>query len=270
MEIKLNEIVEKCLDEKFTSGEIEKSISNAIDKSLNDIIDNLFMGYNSPLKTQLEEKLEPVISNAIAKSSMDGFVDKLTIMINKFIGEKEISKVVELNERYSSFDDVLGSDKKYHYGDIVKLSEIFEMYKEWIALQIENLSYNDDDWNYDDGVENVTWNVALEEIEDDLEDNHSYFKSRDRRLTKYKLMARPDNEDNIDDDEYNFDIVFGIRSFYDGKRILELDSNLMISDLTHLPKFILTLFNISSNYVPIEEDKSYFNDFVEATIEREY
>lgn len=111
MDIKLNEIIENKLNEKFTNGEIEKKISSALDNCFDGIINDMFTRYDSPLKKELEEKLSPIIKNAIANSTVEGLVDKLTILINKALENKEINNIAETYDRYSGFEKVIGGKK---------------------------------------------------------------------------------------------------------------------------------------------------------------
>lgn len=266
MEIKLDEIIQNKLEEKFTNGEIEKRVSEALDKCLSDIIGDMFSSYSSPLKKELEEKLQPVISNAIANSTIEGLVDKLTILINKSIENKEISEISKSFDRYGSFEQITGNDITIKYKQKIKLSEIFEMYKNFVEKEIEKFDYNDEDWEYDEGRETVYWKTSLEKIEEDSENKWWHTDSGDT----YKLSARPDNEDDIDEGNYNLDIGFKIYKNYDNKYRLRLLGDLTVNDLINAPKFILDLYAISRNYCDIEIDKNWFESTVDATIEKEY
>ena len=267
MDIKLNEIVQNILEEKFNSGEITNLLSNAIDKALNDVVNNLFTSYKSPLKNQLEEKLNPIVSTAIANGNIDGITEKLTILINENIKNSEIGRITDMAERYNALNSVLGEKTKTKCGDKINLSTIFDDYKKWIESEVEDLSYNDDDWDYDEGYEYVEWNVELSEVDDDYDKPH-YYGSNDKDK-RYRLSARPDDTDVIDEDDYNFDIDFIIHTNYSGEKVLIIDRNLSVNDLIHAPKFILNLYSISSYYRPIIIDKNSFCDSVEVRIERQ-
>lgn len=270
MDIKLNDIVQNIIEEKFNNGEITNLLSNAIDKALNDVVNDLFTSYNSPLKKQLEEKLNPIVSTAIANGNIDGITEKLTILINENINNSEIGRITDMANRYNALSSVLGEKTKTKFGDKINLSTIFGEYKKWIESEAESLSYNDDDWDYDEGYEYVEWNVELHAIdyyEDEYNKPHYYGnKDKDKR---YRLSARPEETDIIDEDDYNFDIDFVIHTNYSGEKVLMIDNNLSINDLIHAPKFILNLYSISSYYRPIIIDKDSFCDSVEVKIERQ-
>ena len=269
MDIKLNEIIENKLNEKFTNGEIDKIMANAIDKCITDIVNDMFTRYDSPLKKELEAKLSPIMQNAIANSTVEGLVDKLTVLINKALENKEINDVTETYNRYRGFDEVTGGNKKFDYRQEIKLSDIFKMYKDSIEKQTEKLSYNTDDLEYEEGSASVYWNIELEEIEQDEEENrHSYFSNNKDRI--FKLSARPDNDSDIDEDEYNLDMSFKIYTSYDNTCRLALLGELNVNDLIHAPKFVLDLYSISSKYCKIVIDKTYMNEEICIEVEQEY
>ena len=244
-------------------------MANAIDKCITDIVDNMFTKYDSPLKKELEAKLSPIMQNAIANSTVEGLVDKLTILINKALENKEINNVAEAYDRYSGFEKVTGGNKKFDFRQEIKLSDIFKMYKEFVEKQAERLSYNTDDLEYDDGSAGVYWNLELEEINDDEEENrHSYFSNHKDRI--FKLSARPDNDSDIDEDEYNLDISFKIYNSYSNELRLQLLGELNVNDLIHAPKFVLDLYSISSNWCKIVIDKSYMSEEICIEVEQEY
>ena len=223
MEQLLSEVFKKELEKKFDEGKIQELISASIDKCLNDIISNLFNRYDSELKKQLEEKIKPVISNVIADSSMEGYVEKLTILTEKFINNREISSVVDLNKE-NNFNSILGLTKQYSSKDTVKLSTIFYMYKEWLKSQLENLSYNTDDFDWDDGVEYVNWEIGLEYITEDEDRKHSYF--RHSADDTYRLYARPEDESLLEYEDYNFDIYFTIYKSYNGDKHINISGDI--------------------------------------------
>ena len=270
MDIKLNEIIENKLNEKFTNGEIDKIMANAIDKCITDIVDNMFTRYDSPLKKELEAKLSPIMQNAIANSTVEGLVDKLTVLINKALENKEINDVTEAYDRYSGFEKVTGGNIKFEFRQEIKLSNIFEMYAKFVEKEAERLSYNTDDLNYDDGKAYVYWNLELEEVTDDEdeENRHSYFYNSKDRI--FKLSARPDNDSDIDENEYNLDISFKIYNSYDNTYRLGLLGELNVNDLIHAPKFVLDLYSISSNWCKIVIDKSYMSEEICIEVEQEY
>lgn len=265
MEQMLSEVFKEILEKKFKDGEIEKLISASIDKCLADIINNLFSRYDSDLKKQLEEKVRPVISNVIADCDMTGYVEKLTILTNQLINQREISNVVDLKDKM--FDESLGRVKKYNHNDKECISNIFKMYKDWVQGQLKDLKYNDEDWDYDDGVEYVIWNVGIEQIEEE-ETNHRYFKNYE---CKYRLYARPENEDDVSEfEDYDFNIEFSIYKGYTDKKYLSLDGDITLKELSRLPKFLIDLYYISTQYVEINQDIYDREEDVEIEIEKEY
>lgn len=267
MEVRLDNIIQKKLEEKLTNGEIEKTVSNALDKCIDEIINDMFSRYNSSLRGELIEKLQPVLSNAIANSTVEGLSSKLTLLINKIMEGKEITSIDEECDNYSNLKEVTGNNA-YKFDQEIKLSEIFKMYKDFVEKKAENLSYNTDELEYDDGEANVYWNLELEELDEDEENKHSYFSSNRYRI--FKLSARPENDDNIEEDEYNFDIKFKIYKNYNDKCRLQLLGELNINDLIHAPKFILDLYQISNKCCTIIIDKAHFSDDVCVSVEQEY
>ena len=265
MEQMLSEVFKEILEKKFEEGYINTLVSESIDKCLKDVVNNLFTRYDSELKKQLEEKIKPVISNAIANSDMEGYVEKLTILTNQLINQRELSDISQFKS--DCFDDILGASKKYKYGDTETLSSILNMYKEWVEPQLKDLKYNDEDWSYDDGVGYVDWTIGIEEVEEE-DETHSYFKSKE---SKYRLYTRPDDPDIISEyEDYDFDIVFSLYKGYDHKLHLSIDGNITLRELAYLPKFLVTLYYISSKCCYIEED-IYDKSFdVEVEIEKEY
>lgn len=256
----LSQVFKDELEKKFEDGKVQELISKSIDKCLDDIISNLFTRYDSELKKKLEEKIKPVISNVIANTSMEGYVEKLTILTEKFINNREISGLVDSNREYN-FNSVLGLTKKYSSKDTVKLSTIFSMYREWLNTQLNTLSYNTDDFNWDDGVEYVNWEIGLEHIVEDNDREHCYF--RHSADDTYRLYARPEEDSLLEYEDYNFDIYFSICKSYNGEKHINVLGDITLSELCRLPSFLITMYNLSSSYVKIEEDKQNISEEID-------
>lgn len=267
-DIKLNEITQKVLSEKLENGFIEKKISESLDKCLGDVIESMFSRYDSPLKKQLVEKLEPIISLSIADSTFEGLTTKLTIIINDLIEKSEFSKINDLEK----LNKVLGSDRKAFDKNPVKLSEIFEKYNKWLEKELEKQHYNQDELDFDDGSATVYFDTSLEIVnEDDDKENDRLYFSRRRNEEKYRLKCEIENTDVLSyESDFHYDIEFSLYESYDGKKRINISRDLTIDELSNLPPFILYLYNLHNNYIDIIVDKTYFTDEIVIDVEYEY
>ena len=267
-DIKLNEIALKVLNDKFNDGTIEKKISDSIDKCLNDVIESMFSRYDSPLKKQMQEKLQPIISLGIAHSTFEGLTGKLSIIINDLIEKSEFSKITNLESLHS----VLGCERKSCDSKPVTFSEIFKKYNEWLKKELEIEQYEQDELEFDDGSATVYFNTSLEKVEDDDENpNDRLFLSSFRKADKYRLKCEIDNEDVLSSySAFHYDIEFSICDSYNGKKRIDISRNLTIQELRNLPPFMLYLYDLSSNFIDIEIDKTYLTDEIDIEVEQEY
>ena len=258
----LNLLCSEIIKNKFADGTVENIISKAIENALNDVIKNMLNGYNSTLKQALESKLKPILETSIANSSVEGLTDKLTMLINGFIADKELSDINIINDNLSKYVGL----KKYRYNDTVKISEIFKQYQKWLEEELKNISFDRDELDFDEGSASCYFDCKLEYIE--IEENKSFFGHKYE--DEYSLTVEPQNEDEIisySEEDYNF--KFKLKKAYDEKYYrLKIDTDFTLSDLPNIPSFILYLYNIAKNCVNIELDKTYLSD--ELCIEVEY
>lgn len=254
--VNLNKMCEEIIDDKFKNGDIEKILENCISKGLEDVIKDMFNSYHSPLQKQLEEKLQPVLSKAIADSSVEGLIDKLKIIIDNAVKNKEIADIITINEELNKVTGL----PKYNYKDKVSLSTIFEEYKKFVQ---ENISPNYDidksELEFYDGSADVQVNVELSNLSED----YNYYGSSFDKSTKYVLTAKPENDEEFDSD-LKLDIKFSIS--YDNYLSIDLN-DITLKDICNLPKFILWLYNIQRQWVKIAIDEIYFKDEITISVE---
>ena len=240
----MKDLINKVFEEKTRDGSIEKIVADKIDEMVSKICYDQ-MNWNGAARKAMEEKLTPVILQAVEKSDLSDMVTKITMLVNAGLRGSELEHYHDaLAAVRSSFDvnDKLGAlkDKK-----VVKLSEIFENYKEYL-----NYIYDRDDFDADD-------------IEDDGESVTAAIECSIRVTQKeggYYSWRKPGYKVELSTDKSNDrksgDIRFELEYDYTGEHLHLYGDfrSLTLADLRHCPEFILYLAYIDREWLAVEID----------------
>lgn len=250
----MKELINKVFEEKMQDGTIEKIVAAKIDELITDICRSQ-MRYDGPARKAMEEKISPLILQAIERSDMSNMVTKITMLINAGM------KGSDLEQYHDTLDAVRGlfgaNDhvKALREKKVVKLSEIFEEYKKYLQYIYDRDDF-DADYITDDG-ETVTAPIECA-MEVAAEENRWTW-----RKPGYEVEL---STDKSDDQKHNKsgDIRFKLNWNYDNTKLyLYADlGSLSLSDLRNCPPFILYLATIEREYVPVEVDIENDDDVV--------
>ncbi len=128
MEINITKIVEDKLAQMEQDGVIQKAIEDGIEKSILSAVTSAVTGYQ--FKREIEKQVEDAVGGIAGKcglSSYNGFIAQKAAEIVQNMYNNDISEKVK-----RALDDTLVQD----YSGI-KLSEIFDKYREWVKEHTE-------------------------------------------------------------------------------------------------------------------------------------
>lgn len=140
MSIDINKIALEKINEMEESGEIKKHFEDKLQKLVLDSVSSALDDYN--LKRKIKEKVEQQISPCLDTLNFSGY--------NSFICQK----IKQISEDYLSEDISLKVvdmfEKMFvHKRESIKLSEIFDAYREWITGYLDdNEKYENDNEFY--------------------------------------------------------------------------------------------------------------------------
>ncbi len=129
MSIDINKIVQAKISDMEESGEIKKHLEEKVEALILDSVSYALDDYN--LKRKIREKVEQQISPCMDTLNFSGY--------NSFICQK----IKQISEDYLSEDISLKVvdmfEKMFvHKRESIKLSEIFEAYREWITDHLDD------------------------------------------------------------------------------------------------------------------------------------
>lgn len=264
----LNDLVNKVIDDKLASGEIYDVIAKKVDNVIETAISDIFSSYrDTSLSKLLKEELEPILGAAIKNANLSKNISLLTTLIDKLCDDREM---LSISRPSHVFDDLLGKNEKLP--KIIKLSEIFEKYTKWLENELESLSFDKDNLDFDDGYAYVEFDIELDSLNDDEDERREHTWYSDSNRHGYILTCTPVNEDDLlysNDMEHN--IIFYLRKSYSDKSKYNLEVDLgtaTINDLINMPAFVYYLYRISREYVLIELDKGYFSDTLSVSVDQ--
>lgn len=259
----MKDLINDLLEMKMADGTIRNIVSEKIDKLIKDVCDDL-TGYGGEIKKKMKEYIEPVMVDAIERSNFKEYTVKLTEIINDGLKNSSLDSY---NTLVKNVRNLLGEDKKYEFGQDVKLSDIFEEYIEFVETHISKDDIDEDDLysaEYDSKYTEVECKCY---IDDDIDDEH-YFGSR--KNTKHIVLTNSVADDK-EDVARKTTIKFDVYKSYDGKMYLSLNSsNIAIEELKTLPEFIIKLITMKNNWCNIILDETRIYKTVEVTFEGEY
>lgn len=251
----MKNLINRVFDEKMQDGTIEKIVSEKIDDMIKKICDDQ-MGWNGAAKKAMEEKLSPIILQAVERSDLSDMVTKITMMINASLRGSEVDQYHDVLQAVRTTFGANDTIKALKEKGKVTLSEIFEKYKEYLQTVYDKDDFDEDDI-HDDG-ESVT-----AAIECSLLVNHENGGYYSWNKPGYEVELHTDKSD---DQKYqkSGDIRFRLKWNYDSTKLrLCGDFNSMtLYDLRYAPEFILYLATIEREWLPVEIDVEQDDDEV--------
>lgn len=233
----------------MSNGTIEKIIADKIDDMVKEICDKQ-MRWDGVAKKAMEEKLAPIILQAVENSDLSDMVTKITMLVNAGLRDSELENYHDALKSVKSLFDANKSISAVREKKTVKLSEIFEKYKEYL-----NYIYDKSDFDSD-------------EIEDDGESMTATIECSIRVAPEdgYFAWRKPGyvvelSTDKSDDKKYG-DLRFKLNWNYDATKLHVWGDfrSMSLGDIRHCPEFILYLAALEREWTTVEVDIEYEDD----------
>lgn len=232
-ELNIQEITNARIAELHESGAIKKQIEDGIDKTIKSAIDDAVSSYS--FKREIEEKVAKELSVVANTIGFDGYTKHLTQKLNSIINKyakDDLAKKIE--KEFSS----IYLDKR----ESIKLSEIFEAYKEYLQNKL-------------DCEEQRDWGGIRLECE---RDGYLCYKIGSPRLSSIRYGSNKYDSDK----EFQF-CLFGVNNEKKTAKIgsVYLDNEIINKELIkrYLTDFEMLILNIMYNDtdVVIDCDEDY-------------
>jgi hypothetical protein len=239
----MKDLINRVFEKKMHDGTIEKIVADKIDEMVKEIGEKQ-MRWGGDAKKAMEEKLSPVILQAIENSDISSMVTKITMLINAGMRDSEIE---HYHEALASVKELLGANdsiRALREKKTVKLSEIFEKYKEYL-----NYIYDEDDFDSEDIEDDGESCTASIECSIRVKTEDEYFTWR---KPGYAVELSTDKSD----DRKSGDLRFKLNYNYDGTQLHVWGNfrSMPLGDFRHCPEFILYLAALEREGITVEID----------------
>lgn len=246
----MEEMIKKIFNEKMNDGTFEKIVSEKFEQMLTKICDDL-TGWNGSIKKQMEEKIQPLMADAIEKSDFNAYTIKLVDIINQSLKQSNLNQYKAVAK---NLKELLGHKEiNYKWEENVNISSIFKKYVEFVEESLDESDFERDEIHTDDGTK-IAYVECRYFIEEDeyCEDRVGYFSNK--RSTQHIIFTN-DKADEDDDIAAKTRIEFDVCESFDGNKHLKFDTDFKVSDLRTIPAFILDLMDIKNKWCNICIDK---------------
>lgn len=249
----MNELIARVFEKKMNDGTIEKIVSDKIDEMVKQICHDQ-MNWNGAAKKAMEEKLNPLILQAVERCDLSSMVTKITMLLNTSLQGSEVESYHSALDAVRTAFGANDALRKLKEKKVVKLSEIFKEYKKYLQHIYDRDDFDSADI-YDDG----------ESCTASIECSLRVASEEDRGFSWRKPGYEVELSTDKSDDKKSGDIRFGLKWDYDGTHLrLSGDfRSLTLSDLCHAPEFILYLAAIEREWLAVEIDVYDEDDEVE-------
>lgn len=149
----MKDLINNVIEKKMQDGTVEKIIADNFEKMVEGICSDQ-MKWNGAAKKAMEEKLNPLILEAVERSDLSSMVTKITMLINAALKGSEVESYHDVLASIKSIFDADDDIKALREKKVLKLSEIYERYKEYLQVLYDRDDFDQEDIT-DDG-ESVT------------------------------------------------------------------------------------------------------------------
>lgn len=234
----LETMIMEELNKKFESGEMQKKIEEYTDKMINDALKTAICGY-SGVGDKIQKKLREQMCEQIEKYDFNKYLPKLDIVLTEIINNTTLTGK-KMIDNFKQFMKVESFVK-------IKMSEIFDKYKDFVADYVDTTNLKID---YDD-------KVSYQNVTVTLESEKGYFSN----YYKIKLSCEEDEK---------LTKIFQIRESWDKKEYrVRFDDDLKLLSLSNLDSFDIFLIQLDNNFASIDKDIDDDDDEVEVEAEPE-
>lgn len=186
----IEQSIAEMLQAKLSDGTMEKIIEEKLAKCVSDCMDNMFR-WSGPAKELIESKLKEVMVPVIEKHDFNDYALKLDAVLTEIVN----STSLEDNKRIlENFKGLMKEDEEKE----INLSSIYEKWTEYVA---KNVSTDDLDVIYEDGVSYET--VSVEMDVEDIENVSKY--GPEKKIVRF--TCDHDEEMNLQFELYKYDFM---------------------------------------------------------------
>lgn len=245
----MQELISKVFEDKMNDGSIEKIVADKINEMVTRICADQ-MGYGGAAKKAMEEKISPLIMQAVERCDLSSMVDKITIILNASLRSSDLEEYEKVLDGVRNLFGTNEAVKPVYEKRTVKMSDIFKEYQKYLEDVFDKDDFKENEIEYDEGrYAPIECKMVVSPDEDEL------FSKRG-----YVVELSTDKSD----DQKSGDIRFKLRWNYNGTELyVRADlRDLTISDLRYCPAFILYLSCIERGWVRVEVDTEYEDDIV--------
>ena len=243
----MKDLIEKVFEEKMKDGSFEKIISAKIEEMISSLLREM-MSWDGCVKKSFEEKLKPIMLQAVSKCDLTETAAIVTEILNNSVKQTPVHLMERSFNGLKSLFSQNETVQNIKFGQKVKLSDIF---KEYCELIQKGAPYDQDDLEergvdvlYDDG----RYACVTAEMSVERKYRETYYGSR---REEYEIMVH--SSLNKEDEE----LLFKIAESYDKTLRIEYDTgHIVLAELGGLDPFVMYLIILKSNYCNIEIDTS--------------
>lgn len=121
--------IAEAVNEKLNDGTVEKLIEQYIEKAVSQSLDGIF-GYSGSGKKMIQSKLDEVMIPVIEKHDFNQYIVKLDSVLTEIINNTNLKDNKDILEKFKGL-------MKEPNKEEIKLSEIFEEYKKYVASNVD-------------------------------------------------------------------------------------------------------------------------------------
>ncbi len=258
----MQDLINKVFEEKMQDGTIEKIVSEKIDEMVRKICSDQ-MGYSGAAKKAMEEKLNPLILQAVERCDLSSMVTKITMLLNASLQGSEVEHYHNVLESAQNLFGANDAIKALREKRVVKLSEIFKEYKNYLKHIYDRDDFDSLDIESDENGPYASVECAMTVA---TEEKNPY----GWRKPGYEVELSTEKSDDEKNGKSG-DIRFKLNWNYDNTELhLYADfRSLSLSDLRYCPSFIIYLAAIEREYIKVEIDMYEDDDTVYIHFDRE-
>lgn len=253
----MEDLIKKVFNEKLNDGTIEEIVRKKIDEMISSILQDQ-MSWSGAVKKGLEERLKPIMLEAVAKCDLSQTAAVVTDLLNSAV---KTSPVHLIKDTYDGIKTLFATNEEAQdisFGKKVRLSDIFKFYVKTFAEETyyeSDLEDKDIDIHYDDCSEKYAYIGAVMEVEETTRENYW-----GRSKTEYRITLSNNYNDK--------DIVFSVKDSYDGTLRIDIDTgNMLLAELRHIPSIFLYLIQLKNCWCDIHIDTENEMEEVEVKVE---
>ncbi|QIW88801.1 hypothetical protein P59_204 [Bacillus phage P59] len=239
--------IEDVIKQQLEDGTIQKVVGEQFQKSVEKAVDHLFSSYGDVTKI-IEKQVKSVLVPYLENYDYSEYITKLDHVL------VEVLKSTALDNKkiLENFQHLMA----YEQPKKIKVTEIFDKYKEYVAKDVET---NGLEIDYDD-----TPTYEYVEVTMSVEDDESNRSWSSMEYSTVVFECEHDEELNVSFKIYRWKNESSLKGWrLDDKREHHLSS------LRHLNMFEIFLMQLAQSYTEIEVDEDHAHDEVRPDAEPE-